>query len=58
VLHPVGIVDIIMLPPRETFGWFFFVDIVPDSLKKKLARIPDPNPERATFYIWIMPDPI
>jgi hypothetical protein len=34
------------VPPRETFDRSFFVNIVLDSLKKKLAQIPDPNPEK------------
>jgi hypothetical protein len=34
-----------MSPPGETVDWFFFVDIVLNSLKK-LAQIPDPNPEK------------
>jgi hypothetical protein len=55
---PIGIVDIIMLPPGETFDRFFFMGIVLDSLKKKLAQIHDPNPEKDHFCIWRMPDPI
>jgi hypothetical protein len=47
-----------MLPPGETFDQSFFVDIVLNSLKKKLAQISDPNPEKDHFCIWIMPDPI
>jgi hypothetical protein len=34
---PIGIVDIVVLPPGETFDLFFFVDIVLDSLTKKFA---------------------
>jgi hypothetical protein len=48
-LTPIGIVDIAMLPPGETFNRSFFVDIVLNSLKKKLAQIPDPNPEKDHF---------
>jgi hypothetical protein len=44
----IGIVNIVMLPPGQTFDRSFFVDIVLDSLKKKLIQIPDPNPEKAT----------
>jgi hypothetical protein len=43
---PIGIVDLVMLPPGEMFDRSFFVDIVLDSLKKKFAQIPDPNPEK------------
>jgi hypothetical protein len=43
---PIGILDIGMLPAGETFGRSFLVDIVSDSLKKKVASIPDPNPEK------------
>jgi hypothetical protein len=35
-----------MLPPGETFDRSLFVDIVPDSLKKKFSQIPEPNPEK------------
>jgi hypothetical protein len=42
----IGIVDIVMLSLGETFDWFFFVDIVLDSLKKKLTQIPDPNRDK------------
>jgi hypothetical protein len=45
----IGMVNILMLPPRETFDLFFFVGIVLDSLKKKSAQIPDPNPEKDHF---------
>jgi hypothetical protein len=38
-----------MVPPREMFDRSFFVGIVLDSLKKKLAQIPDPNPEKDHF---------
>jgi hypothetical protein len=34
---PIGIVDIVMLPPAETFDRSFLVEIAMDSLKKKLA---------------------
>jgi hypothetical protein len=34
-----------------------FMDVILDSLKKKLAQILDPNPEKNRFCIWIMPDP-
>jgi hypothetical protein len=50
----IGIVDIFMLPPGGLFDRLFLVDIVLDSLKKKLTQIPDPNPEKGHFYIWIM----
>jgi hypothetical protein len=43
---PIRIVDIVMLPPGETFDQSFFVDIVLDNLKKEFAQIPDPNPEK------------
>jgi hypothetical protein len=33
-------------------------DLTLDSLKKKLAQVPDPNPEKGYLYIWIMPIPI
>jgi hypothetical protein len=46
---PIGIVDIVMLPPGETFDQFFFVDIVSDSFKKKVAQIPDPNSAKGPF---------
>jgi hypothetical protein len=46
---PVGIVNIVMLPPGETFDLSFLVDIVADSLKKNLAQIPDPNSEQSHF---------
>jgi hypothetical protein len=36
----VEIVDIVLLPPRETFDRSFFMDIVLDSLKKKFTSIP------------------
>jgi hypothetical protein len=39
-----GIVDILVLPPGETFDWSFLLVIVLDSLKQKLAQIPDLNP--------------
>jgi hypothetical protein len=52
---PIGIVDIVMLPPGETFDQSFFLDIVLDSLKKKLAQIPDLNPEKNHFCSWRMP---
>jgi hypothetical protein len=55
---PIGIVDIVMLPPGETFDRSFFVDIVLDSLKKKFAQILDPNPEKGRFCIRTMPDRI
>jgi hypothetical protein len=38
-----------MLPPGEIFDRSFFVDIVLESLKKKLAQIPDPNQEKGHF---------
>jgi hypothetical protein len=38
---PIGIFDIIMLPPGKTFEPSFFLDIVLDSLKKRLASIPE-----------------
>jgi hypothetical protein len=43
-----GIVDIGMLPPGETFDRSFFVDIVMDSQKTR-AQIPDSNPEKRHF---------
>jgi hypothetical protein len=43
---PLGIVDIVTFPPGETFNRSFFVRIVLDSLKKKLAQIPDLNPAK------------
>jgi hypothetical protein len=46
------------LPPREAFDRSFFVNIVLDYLKKKLAQIPHPNPEKGYFCIWTMPDPV
>jgi hypothetical protein len=42
----IRIINIFMLPPRETFDRSFFVDIVLGSLKKNLAQIPQPNPEQ------------
>jgi hypothetical protein len=51
----IGVVDIVMLPPGETFDRSFFVL---DSLKKKLAQIPDLNPEKGHICIWITLDPI
>jgi hypothetical protein len=53
----IEIADIIMLPPGETPERFFFLDIVIDSLKKELAHIPGPNPEKGHFDIWIMTAP-
>jgi hypothetical protein len=47
----IGIVDMVMLPPGETFDHSFFVDIVLGSLKKKLTQILDPNPEKGHFCI-------
>jgi hypothetical protein len=46
---PIGIVNIVMLPPRERFDQSFFKRITLDSLKKKFAQIPDPNPENGHF---------
>jgi hypothetical protein len=46
---PIAIVDLVILPQRETFDRSFFVKIVLDSLKKKLVEIPDPNPEKGHF---------
>jgi hypothetical protein len=40
----IGIVDIVRFPPGETFNRYFFMDVVLDSLTKKLAQIPDLNP--------------
>jgi transposase len=48
--NPIGIVDIVMLPPGETFDRAFFVDVVLGNLKKKLAQTPDPSPERGHFF--------
>jgi hypothetical protein len=45
----IGIVDIVILPPGETLDRFFFVDIVLDSVKKKIAQIRNPNPEKGHF---------
>jgi hypothetical protein len=56
--HPIRIIKVIVLPPGGASDRFFFVDNVLDSLKKKLAKFPCPNPERDHFYIWIMPDSI
>jgi hypothetical protein len=55
---PAGIADIIMLLPEEMFDRSLFVDTVLDSLKKKLAQIPDSNPEKGHFSMLIPPDPI
>jgi hypothetical protein len=46
---PIEIVVIVMVPQREMFDRSFFVGIVLDSLKKKLAQIPDPNPKKDHF---------
>jgi hypothetical protein len=46
---PIGIVEILMLPPGEADDSSFFVNIVLNSLKKKLAQTPDPNPEKGHF---------
>jgi hypothetical protein len=46
---PIGIGDIVMLPPGKTFDRSFFVDIVLDSLTKKLAQILNLNPEKGHF---------
>jgi hypothetical protein len=43
---PIGIVDIVILPPEEAFDQSFFVNIVLCSLKRKLTQIPDPSPEK------------
>jgi hypothetical protein len=48
---PIRIVDILMMPPGETFDQSFFVDIVLDSLMKKLIQISDPNPEKGHLCI-------
>jgi hypothetical protein len=55
---PIGVVDVVMLPPGETFDRSFFVDNFLEILKKKLAQIPDVNPEKSHFCIWTMPTPI
>jgi hypothetical protein len=44
-----GIVDIVMLPPGETFDGLFFVDIVLDSLKKTR---PNPRSESGKGPLW------
>jgi hypothetical protein len=57
----IGIADIVMLPPGETFDRSFFVDIILDSLKKKFTQIPKITiriQKSATFWICIMPDSI
>jgi hypothetical protein len=54
----IGIVDIVILPPDETFDRSFFVDIVLGSSNKKFAQNTGPNPDKGRFSIWIMPDPI
>jgi hypothetical protein len=50
----IGAIDIVTLPPGETVSQSLFVDIVLDSLKKKLSQISDSNSENRHFCFWIM----